>query len=137
MKQWLWLILAVLLAAIFAVSGGLKLADPGKFLFDVQAFKLLPYPLAFATALWLPWFEVICAFGLLIPCLRRGAALSLALACVAFIIVLALAHFRGIHLDCGCFGKWLVFPSLGFHIAFNCGLTVGALALFMRKSETK
>lgn len=106
-------------SVVFLVSGALKLQDPSRFMLDVQSFQLLPYWADYAAALALPWLEIFCAIALWRPSLARAAALLLGLATLSFVSALILATLRGIELDCGCFGDWLVFPNLGAHLAFN------------------
>lgn len=118
-----------LVSLVFLVSGGLKLQDPSRFLLDVQSFELLPYTLAYAVALALPWLEVFGAVALWRQSLARSAALLLGLATLGFIAALGLATAKGIALDCGCFGDWLVFPNLGAHVAFNLALAGMCFAL--------
>lgn len=121
--------LAAFLAAVFLLSGGLKAWDPGRFLLDVQAFQLVPYWAAYGTALVLPWYEVVLALGLLVPFTRPVSALALAPACLLFVAAILSAHFRGIHLDCGCFGEYFQFPNLWFHCLFNLALFSGLLMI--------
>lgn len=123
-------------SAVFLVSGGLKLVDPGRFLLDVLSFQLLPYALAYAAALALPWLEVFAGLALWRPSLERGAALLLGLATLGFLVGLASAHLRGLDLDCGCFGEWLVFPNLGVHVVFNLCLVAGCAFLLFRENPS-
>lgn len=109
---------------VFIVSGILKVAEPTKFLFDVQTFQLVPYPVAYATAFVLPWFEIIAGLALIIGKGRRGAGLSLGLLTLFFIFAIISANMRDFHLDCGCFGKWMVFPNTATHIVFNSFLAL-------------
>jgi uncharacterized membrane protein YphA (DoxX/SURF4 family) len=129
-------ILRLFVTAVFVVSGALKLQDPSRFLLDVQSFELLPYWAAYATALALPWLELLCAVALWRPSLARAGAFLLGLATAGFIAGLGLATARGLELDCGCFGDWLVFPNLGVHVAFNIAL-LAACGWLMKVSGPK
>ncbi len=124
---------AIFAGLVFIVSGALKVADPTKFLFDVQAFQLVPYPLAYITALVLPWFEIIAGLALIVGKGRRGAGFSLGLLTLFFIFAIISANMRGIHLDCGCFGKWMVFPNTATHIAFNSFLAFCCFVAWLSK----
>lgn len=123
------ILLRLLVSAIFLLSGALKLADPGRFLLDVRSFELLNYPLAYATALALPWLEILAALGLWWRRTAIGGALLLALSTMSFLVVIAVSNLRGVHLDCGCFGDWLVFPNVASHVLFNTGLLAACLVL--------
>lgn len=137
MKTILRLIFRLLLSATFVLSGAIKLRAPDRFLLDVEAFALVPAWFAFATALVLPWIEVLAGVALWWPRLRRGAALLLLGATASFIAALVLAEWRGLELDCGCFGDWLVFPNLAVHLGFNLCLLFGAAWLtFGNKADS-
>lgn len=123
------ILVRLLVSAVFLISGGLKLVDPGRFLLDVRSFELLPYSLAYATALALPWLEILAALGLWWRGLASGSAFLLAVATMSFLAAIALATLGGVSLDCGCFGDWLVFPNIATHVAFNSGLLAGCLVL--------
>ncbi|MCC5805351.1 MAG: hypothetical protein JJU00_03385 [Opitutales bacterium] len=120
-------VLRVTLTAVFILSGVLKLAAPDRFLFDLQAFGFIPYPLAYLTAFFLPWLEVVAAGALWSPPFRRGGAAVLAAMTVVFILFIGTAAALGLDADCGCFGDWFVFPNPAAHIAFNTAL-LAALA---------
>ena len=110
------------LTAVFVLSGVLKLAAPDRFLIDLQAFGFIPYPLAYTTAFFLPWLEVVAAAALWSPPFRRGGAGVLAVMTAAFIVFIGTAAALGVYSDCGCFGDWFVFPNPAAHIAFNTAL---------------
>ncbi|MCC5835811.1 MAG: hypothetical protein JJU20_13860 [Opitutales bacterium] len=112
----------IAIGLVFLLSGLLKLGDPARFLDDLQAFPFVPYSLAFATVLILPWAEVLSAVALIIGRLRSGALMMLGLMTAVFIAFILLAHAMGIDADCGCFGDWLVFPNPFLHVAFNAVL---------------
>jgi uncharacterized membrane protein YphA (DoxX/SURF4 family) len=130
-------LLRLVLSLLFALSGIIKILDPGRFFLDVKAFELLNEPAAYAAALFLPCFEIIAACCLWVPGLRRGAALLLALSTLSFIAALSITRARGLDIDCGCFGEWLVFPSFWAHIGFNTFLTLGATVLLCKKCTGK
>lgn len=124
------ILIRILVTLVFLVSGFLKVVDPSRFLIDVRSFGLLPYPTDIATALALPWLEILCAFALWWKRLSAGAALLLGTSALAFIAALMIATTQGTDIDCGCFGDWLVFPNLPTHIAFNACLFFATVALW-------
>jgi uncharacterized membrane protein YphA (DoxX/SURF4 family) len=92
------------LAAVWLISGGLKLADPEQTYVAVQAYDALPAGIVGAVAAALPFVEI--ALGLLLLAglgTRLVAAASLVLL-AAFIAGVAQAWARGLAIDCGCFG---------------------------------
>lgn len=92
------------LAAVWLVSGALKLADPGQTYVAVQAYDVLPHGLVGVVATALPLVEVVLGLFLLAGVATRyvaGAALVLLLVLIAGI---AQSWARGLSIDCGCFG---------------------------------
>jgi putative oxidoreductase len=94
-----------ILAGVFLWSGIAKAIHPADFLISVESFQILPHHWAWLVSLWLPYFEITCAAGLI-----RGGnwarTASLLITCLLtiFIIVQASAWWRGLTVDCGCFG---------------------------------
>lgn len=92
------------LAAVWLVSGALKLADPGQTYIAVQAYDVLPHGLVGVVATALPLVELLLGLALLVGVGTRyvaGAALVLLLILIAGI---AQSWARGLSIDCGCFG---------------------------------
>jgi uncharacterized membrane protein YphA (DoxX/SURF4 family) len=92
------------LAAVWLVSGALKLADPGQTLIAVQAYEVLPDALENVAAVALPLVELVLGLFLLAGLATRwvaGATLALLLVLIAGI---AQSWARGLSIDCGCFG---------------------------------
>lgn len=122
---------AWLLAALFALAGALKLADPAAFAADIGNYRLLPVPFAAALALWLPWFELALAAALLMPRWRREGALLAAGLLLVFCAALGSVLWRGIDLECGCFGRGNP-ASPAWALARNAGM-LGLAALAGRR----
>ena len=125
-------LLRVAVTVIFLLSGLLKVLAPDRFLLDVQAFGILSYDLAYQAAFLVPWLEIVAAIGLWIRPLRQGAAALLTCLTLGFIGFIIYASAQGTDLDCGCFGEWLVFPSVGAHLTFNTVLLGTLLFLWLR-----
>lgn len=92
------------LAAVWLVSGTLKVTDPDQTYVAVRAYDVLPGAGVEIVAALLPWVEL--ALGLLLLAgigLRLVAALSAGLLLV-FVAGVAQAWARGLSIDCGCFG---------------------------------
>lgn len=97
--------LSWLLAALFFCAGTLKFLQPGAFLGDIQAFHLLPHPLALAAAYFIPALEIAAALGLCSSRFRtESCGIIMALTGV-FIVALSSAWVRGLDISCGCFGR--------------------------------
>jgi uncharacterized membrane protein YphA (DoxX/SURF4 family) len=92
------------LAAVWLVSGGVKIADPGQTFVAVQAYDVLPHALVRPVATGLPLLEL--ALGLLVLAglaTRWVAGLSIVLLAV-LVAGISQAWARGLSIDCGCFG---------------------------------
>ncbi|HEY3755782.1 MAG TPA: MauE/DoxX family redox-associated membrane protein [Opitutaceae bacterium] len=98
------LVAPVILAAIFAYSGWVKLAHPADFAAAVAAYRLLPPAGIGLVAVALPVFELLLAATLVVPQWRQeGAGIALALLFL-FFTATAAAQARHLNVDCGCFG---------------------------------
>lgn len=97
-----WLRLA--LGLLFVFSGASKAWDPSAFAGDIANYRLTPWALTAAAALYLPWLEIVAGAGLLFCRTRGGALLILSALLVVFCGALASAWLRNLNIHCGCFG---------------------------------
>lgn len=104
--SWLWLLLRLGLAGVFAYAGAIKLGDPTGFAVEIDHYQLMP-SLAPYLAAALPALEITLALGLVVlpSPWRRAAALGCLALMVAFTVAAASAMARNLDIDCGCFGK--------------------------------
>jgi uncharacterized membrane protein YphA (DoxX/SURF4 family) len=131
-KAYLLLIARLLLAAVFLLAALPKIQDPVAFASSIEGFRVVGSDLAVWIALILPWLELVTGFGLLIPQIRRGSAMIIALLLLAFIGLHASAWMRGLDISCGCFGVnedhtapnylWLILRNAGLLLACVCVL---------------
>ncbi|MGA9309394.1 MAG: MauE/DoxX family redox-associated membrane protein [Pseudonocardiaceae bacterium] len=92
------------LAAVFLVSGALKVVDPAQTRIAVRAYELLPPDLVGPVATALPLLELVLGTLLLVGAFTRWVALAAAILLVVLMIAVAQAWARGLSIDCGCFG---------------------------------
>lgn len=131
-KAYLLLIVRLVLSATFLLAAMPKIQDPVAFGAAVEGFRLLGGVLATWVALILPWLELVVGFGLLIPQIRRGSGVILALLLALFIGLHASAWMRGLDISCGCFGAsetdeatnylWLILRNFFLLVACLCVL---------------
>ncbi|MFA6287910.1 MAG: MauE/DoxX family redox-associated membrane protein [Opitutaceae bacterium] len=95
---------AWILAIVFGWAGATKVADPSAFANSITGFRLVPWPVGVALALYLPWLELIIAAALLVPRWRQSALLLAAVLSTIFVVVWAITWARGLDVSCGCFG---------------------------------
>jgi len=97
-------ILRFIVGIIFLYASYDKILDPGSFAIAIQNYQLIPMSLSNLIAIILPWCEFFCGLFLLIGWWHKPAALLISLMTFVFIIALSIAYFRGLDIDCGCFG---------------------------------
>lgn len=92
------------LAAVFLVSGALKVLDPAQTRIAVRAYELLPSGLVGPVATGLPLVELALGTLLLVGAFTRWVALASAVLLLVLMTAVAQAWARGLSIDCGCFG---------------------------------
>lgn len=113
----------LILAAVFVSAGVVKIADPAGFAEAIGRFELLGSQAALPVAYYLPWVEVFAGVGLLTPLFFRGAWWLLVVILAVATTALVQAYFRGLAIDCGCWGTWWEMPVEGALLR-NTGLFV-------------
>lgn len=86
-------------------AGYIKARDPAKFVEDIEHYKLLPLFLVRATAIVLPWNEIIVGLLLILGIWTRAAALLSLLLFIVFAGAVTSAIARKLNITCGCFGS--------------------------------
>lgn len=127
------LVIRGILAAVFVTAGIAKLGDPAGLAAAMNRFEVISEALLPWLARYLPWFEIVTGAALLLPWLFRGAWWLLATFMVVATAMLAQAYFRGLSIDCGCWGAWWEMP-LGWALVRNAVL-LALLGLIYRRSR--
>ena len=127
-----WRVPDFVLASIFIYAGALKAFDPVQFASDIDNYKILPWPVSVALAFYLPWLEIICAFGLVFRFLYRGALSILSVSIVVFTLAVTAAKVRGLDITCGCFGHASQHWSFASHLATNLAILTALVVLFFK-----
>ena len=91
-------------AGILLWAGLAKVTDVQGSVNSVDAYDVLPDPLAQLVGTVLPWAEIALAILLVLGLFVRFAGTALAALMLVFIIGMAQAKARGLAIDCGCFG---------------------------------
>jgi uncharacterized membrane protein YphA (DoxX/SURF4 family) len=121
-----------MLAALLAVAGVEKVADPAPLGRALGRLLPLPSHLATLAARLLAWVEITVGMLLLFAFTRRLAILAAMALALLFAAAGAVARVRRLRVDCGCFGPLLgKAPPLGMaNIAIAALiLAVGSVAL--------
>ena len=104
-NKYLLLIIRSLLAFIFIYAGAEKISDPDGFAVSISNYRLLPVWSLNIFAITLPWIEVICGILLLFGvAVKENSAIIFSMLLV-FTMAIIISLFRGLSIDCGCFGK--------------------------------
>ena len=92
------------LAAVWLISGAVKIADAGQTYIAVQAYDVLPHGLVGVVATALPIVELLLGLFLLAGLATRYVAGAAVLLLLVLIAGIAQSWARGLSIDCGCFG---------------------------------
>ncbi|MFD1813310.1 MauE/DoxX family redox-associated membrane protein [Rhodococcus gannanensis] len=117
------------LAAVWLVSGAVKLADPMQTVVAVRAYQLLPEDLVRPVASVMPMFEITLGLLLLVGLAVRATAVASAAMLLVLIGVIVSVWARGLSIDCGCFGGGGVADVDGWDYAREIARDVGFLVL--------
>lgn len=91
-------------AGLFLWAGLAKVTDIQGSINSVDAYDVLPDPVAELVGTLLPWAEIGLAALVLLGLFVRFAGAATAVLTLAFIAGMAQAKARGLAIDCGCFG---------------------------------
>ncbi|NHN54290.1 DoxX family protein [Calidifontibacter sp. DB0510] len=101
---WIGLVLRLIVGAVMLWAGITKAMNLSETQMATRAFQILPYELAGAWGLVMPFVEILVGALLVVGLFVRPAAIVAGLLMVAFIIGIISVWVRGISIDCGCFG---------------------------------
>ncbi len=100
------LALRVVLGGIFLYAGWVKLKEPWElFALAISGYQILPLKAVEYVARSLPWFEVAIGVLLIAGVWLRIVASAATLLMLGFLGLMARAYFKGMSIDCGCFGS--------------------------------
>ena len=122
-----------LLAGIFLWAGGAKAGASQSFAAEISRLQLVPFAWTEWIALSLPISELLIGLWLLSPWRRRAAALAVMVMAGLFALTTGQAVWRGLDLNCACFGPGLASPTPAFVMAR--ALLIGAAGATLRFLE--
>ncbi len=104
-NMYLLFLIRLVLGFIFIYAGAEKISDPEAFAISISNYRLLPVSTLNFFAITLPWIEfvagVLMIFGIAV---RENSSIIFSMLLV-FTIAIIISLFRGLSIDCGCFGK--------------------------------
>ncbi|RME68542.1 MAG: DoxX family membrane protein [Verrucomicrobia bacterium] len=92
------------LGGVFIYAGWMKAREPAAFIRDIWNFRVIPEPLAYWVAAFLPYLEIVTGVALIVGPRRRGAHAWAAVMLLGFSGLILSAWLRGLDIACGCFG---------------------------------
>ena len=103
-NQYLLLSFRIILGLIFIYSGTIKVINTSDFSNSIINYRLLPELVINFLAITLPWIELTAGLLLIFGISVKENALIITSLLVVFIIAIIISLFRGLDIDCGCFG---------------------------------
>lgn len=97
---------SAVVGGLFIWAGILKIIEPLEFARNISNYRILSPKLSLLVAIILPWIELLSGISIIIGVMRRASALLISLLLVGFIALIGVTMFRGISVDCGCFGSF-------------------------------
>ncbi len=124
--------LRVILGSLFIWAGTMKVMDVASLVETVGYFKIVPFDAA-PWDMWLgymlPVFEILVGTALILGIFLKGAIVSVFFLSSGFLAAVVSVHWRGLNIECGCFGKSLSFNNYYTHISVLIVMTLMAVAL--------
>ena len=126
------IVLRVVLGAIFAYAGYVKLAQPWQlFAAGIAEYQIVPLWAATFLARTLPWFEILLGLTLAVGRWSRTSAVIVSGLLLVFFSLMVRAFAQGKEINCGCFGpneliSWKTLLRDGSMLAGALFLTVVA-----------
>lgn len=132
-NKYLLFIIRIVIAFIFIYAGAEKISNPEDFALSISNYRLLPIASLNFFAVILPWIEIVSGILLLFGIsVKENSAIILSLL-LLFTIAIVISLFRGLSIDCGCFGKG---TQIGlFKLGENLLMIVGSLLLTVFGSD--
>lgn len=103
-NKYLLLSFRIIAGFVFLYAGAQKINSPAAFAESISAYKLFPEILINFFAVFIPWLEVVSGLMLILGIAIRESAIIISTLLTLFIILIVITIFRGIEIDCGCFG---------------------------------
>lgn len=114
----------------FVLAGAIKICDPAQFYADIMGYQIVRGPLAATVAYFLPPLEIFSGVALLFPRWRMAAGGVIAGLTLLFIVLIASAWWRGLDINCGCFGGAEGAPSYFWPIVRDLLIIFGLLVIY-------
>lgn len=98
-------IIRIIIGFIFVYASIEKISDPEGFSMSISNYRLLPVAIVNLFAITLPWIELAAGLLLLFGILVKENSSIILFFLSVFTIAIIISLFRGLNIECGCFGK--------------------------------
>lgn len=126
--------LRLVVGVTFIVSGVAKLPEKAAFVDEVAEYALLPDALAQVYGTALPWVEITVGSLLLLGLFSRFASGIGMLAALSCIIANSIVLYRGLNMECGCFGEMAILQTRDA-LLIDFALLIMAFQILVHKGE--
>lgn len=103
-NEYLLLAARAALGVTFIIAGMEKISAPTDFAVAISGYKIFPEILVNFFAVVVPWIEVVSGLLLVFGILVRENAAVISCLLIMFIVLVVISIFRGLNIECGCFG---------------------------------
>lgn len=132
-NKFLLLFIRLFLSFIFIYAGAEKISDPDGFAISISNYRLLPVWSLNIFAITLPWIELVSGILLLFGIAVRENSSIIFSMLMVFTIAIIISLFRGLSIDCGCFGKGSQIGLL--KLGENLLMLIGAILVIIFDSK--
>lgn len=134
-NKYLLLFSQAIIAVIFIFAGVEKIADPDTFARSINNYNLFPDAVINLFAVFIPWIEVVSGILLLFGRFIKENAVIIETLLVIFTVLVIISVFRGLNIECGCFGT-MSGSRVGWQkVAENTGLILLCLYIILYSEE--
>jgi len=105
LNKYLLFLIRVCLSIVFIYAGAEKISNPDDFALSISNYRLLPISLLNFFAIILPWIEIVTGILLLFGISVKENSAIIFIMLSVFTLAIIISLFRGLNIDCGCFGN--------------------------------
>jgi putative oxidoreductase len=126
-------IVRITISFVFIYAGAEKISDTESFAISISNYRLLPVLTLNFFAITLPWLEIITGILLLFGiAVKENSTIIFSMLSI-FTVAIIISLFRGLSIDCGCFGKGTQIGLM--KLGENILMIVGSLILIVFGSD--
>jgi uncharacterized membrane protein YphA (DoxX/SURF4 family) len=136
LNKYFLLLLRIILSLIFILAAIEKISNPAAFSESIANYKLFPSIMINFSAIIIPWIELITGVLLLFGISVKENAAIITVLLNIFTLAVIISLFRGLNIECGCFGTALG-EKVGLRkVMENILLIICGLLLIMAKDSS-